>query len=125
MSSEAGDVGYGKPPRQHQFKPGQSGNPRGRPKGSRGFRGDVEDALNATVPVTEDGRKRRISVVAAALKRLIQTALGKGDLRALEMLLALAKQRDATTPVTAPALEPDDQALIEDFLRRRAEGDRA
>lgn len=27
------DVGYGKPPRRHQFKPGQSGNPKGRKKG--------------------------------------------------------------------------------------------
>src|SRR5438094_9837788 len=26
------DVGYGKPPKQHQWKPGQSGNPRGRPR---------------------------------------------------------------------------------------------
>ena len=29
------DVGYGKPPKANQFKPGKSGNPKGRPKGAR------------------------------------------------------------------------------------------
>ena len=70
-------VGYGKPPREHQFKPGQSGNPRGRPKGARGFKADVEEALSATIVVTEDGKKRRITIVAAVLKRLIQRAVQK------------------------------------------------
>ena len=26
------EVGYGKPPKEHQFRPGESGNPRGQPK---------------------------------------------------------------------------------------------
>ena len=29
------DVGYGKPPKSGQFRPGQSGNPGGRPKGRK------------------------------------------------------------------------------------------
>lgn len=122
MNADDDAVGYGKPPKQYRFRPGQSGNPRGRPKGSRGFRSDIEDALRATVPITEDGKKRRISVLAAALKRLIQNAVGKGDLRAIEMLFALARQHDASSPEATPALGSEDQALIEDFLRRHSDG---
>jgi len=33
------ETGYGKPPKAHQWKPGESGNPKGRPKGSRNKRG--------------------------------------------------------------------------------------
>jgi hypothetical protein len=33
-SERVENVGYGKPPREHCFKPGNSGNPKGRPKGS-------------------------------------------------------------------------------------------
>jgi hypothetical protein len=112
------EVGYGKPPREHQFKPGQSGNPRGRPKGARGFKADVEQALSAKVVVTEDGIKRRITVVAAALLRLIQNAVKKGDLRAFEMLLTLARQQDAGAPQSTPVLSPNDEALLADFVRR-------
>lgn len=117
----AGKVGYRKPPREHRFKPGQSGNPSGRPKGARGFKADVEEALRATIVVTEDGKKRRISVVAAALMRLIQNAIKKGDLRAIEKLLALAREKDAAAPKEAPVLGADDQALLADYILRRAE----
>jgi hypothetical protein len=33
------EVGYGKPPKHGQFKPGKSGNPRGRPRGAHGLKG--------------------------------------------------------------------------------------
>ena len=39
------DVGYKKPPKRTQFKPGQSGNPRGRPKGTKNLKTDLAEAL--------------------------------------------------------------------------------
>ena len=38
-------VGYRRPPRRAQFRPGQSGNPRGRPKGSRNFASVMKKVL--------------------------------------------------------------------------------
>ena len=44
-------VGYGRPPQQHQYKPGQSGNPTGRPKGARSAMADWRDELAELVSV--------------------------------------------------------------------------
>jgi len=53
-------VGYKKPPLHTRFRKGQSGNPRGRPRGSKNFSTLLADALNEPVVVTEDGRRRKI-----------------------------------------------------------------
>src|SRR5215469_5153687 len=52
------EVGYGKPPRSSRFKKGQSGNPRGRPSGSKNLSTLLSEALNEPVIVTENGRRR-------------------------------------------------------------------
>ena len=48
-------VGYKKPPLHTRFRKGQSGNPRGRPRGSKNLSTLLTDALNEPVVVTEDG----------------------------------------------------------------------
>jgi hypothetical protein len=118
MADRPYSVGYGKPPREHQFKPGHSGNVQGRPKGATGFRADVEAALGSRITVTESGRKKKITVAAAALKRLIQKAVIDGDQRAIERLLALAQQADPGVVPPPTTITPDDQVLIDDFLAR-------
>ena len=114
-------VGYGKPPPEHRFKPGRSGNPRGRPRGARGFKADVEATLSARISVNEQGRSRRISVQEAVLKRLVQKGLGDGDIRALARLLALAQQVDSSVPLVPEPLADEDRALLEATLSRLAE----
>jgi hypothetical protein len=117
MADRSYEVGYGKPPPQHRFKRGQSGNPRGRPKGARGFKTLVEEMLSELVTVNAAGRKRKVTVVAAALKRLAHKAVNEGDLRALERLLSLAQLVD--TGRSAEAAEPtaDDVAVFEQLKR--------
>src|SRR5205085_3084803 len=81
-------VGYCSPPESTRFKPGQSGNPKGRPKGSRNLATDLAAELGEQITVRESGRARRISKQRALIKSLMVTALG-GDVRATTALLAL------------------------------------
>jgi hypothetical protein len=111
------EVGYGRPPTQHRFKPGQSGNPGGRPKGARSFNSLLEEQLNATVSVNVGGKKRKISVLEALLKRLVQKGLSDGDARAIERLLSLAQQIDKNRPADALPTSADDMAVLHAFMR--------
>ncbi len=63
MSNENHDdsVGYKKPPKSHQFRPGQSGNPNGRPKGARNFKSDLRDELSEMTSFRDCGHEISIS----------------------------------------------------------------
>jgi Family of unknown function (DUF5681) len=80
------EVGYGKPPRDTRFKRGQSGNPRGRPPGAKNLSTLLNEALNESVVVTENGGRKRISKRKAAFKQLVNDA-AKGNWRALKLLV--------------------------------------
>ena len=58
---DAGKAGYGRPPKDSRFKPGRSGNPRGRPKGVRNLRSDFNEVMTKRVRIREDGELRYVS----------------------------------------------------------------
>ena len=113
------EVGYGKPPKATRFKKGQSGNPKGRPKGSRNFKTDVIATLEAPVQLKEKGRVKTVPTQWAALLRLREKALS-GNARALDRLIELARTyNDENLPeAAAAALAPSDRAILDDYLRR-------
>ena len=112
------EVGYKKPPKHTQFQPGQSGNRKGRPKGSRNFKTDVLETLKAPVPVTQNGNKRSVSTQKAALMRLQEKALS-GDARSLGLLLELARTLNNEEALLVETVRSkDDQAILDDFLAR-------
>jgi Family of unknown function (DUF5681) len=81
------DVGYGKPPERSRFKPGVSGNPKGRPKRRPiELAGLIERVLNAPMAYRERGRTRTTTRQELALRKLIEDAV-KGDPGAAEQIL--------------------------------------
>jgi Family of unknown function (DUF5681) len=79
-------VGYGKPQRHTRFKPGVSGNPRGRPKEAKNLSTLVHEALNEPVVVAENGRRRKVTKRRAIITQLVNRS-AQGDLKAMQMLL--------------------------------------
>jgi hypothetical protein len=102
-------VGYGKPPRKNQFKPGQSGNPRGRPKGAKGLKAELRAELDEFVTITVEGKRRRIRKRRLIIKALASQA-AKGNVAAADKLLALVIQAEGfedQRPAVAPLSETD------------------
>ena len=90
-------VGYGKPPRSTRFQKGQSGNPRGRPKGSKSASALLEQALSAPVSINEGGTTRVIEQRMALFKSLVARAI-KGDARAAALVIKLMEQVERNPP---------------------------
>jgi hypothetical protein len=108
------DVGYRRPPKATRFKPGQSGNPKGRPRGSANLATDLAAELNEQITVREGGQAQRISKQRALIKSLMAKAL-QGDVRATTALLALYARSIPESPEGESAVVEEDELLI---LRR-------
>ena len=75
MANEELAVGYKRPPKANQFKPGQSGNPSGRKKGLPNLKTELIAELKETVTFEEDGHKGRLTRQRAVVKRLVGLAI--------------------------------------------------
>ena len=83
-------VGYRNPPELTRFKPGQSGNPKGRPRGALNMATVLERTLREKVIINENGRRKTINKLQAAVTQLTNKA-ASGDLKALQLLTALVR----------------------------------
>jgi hypothetical protein len=113
-------VGYGNPPKHTQFEKGKSGNPEGRPKGSRNFATVLQDELKRRVPVTEDGKRKKITKREATAKQLANKA-ASGDLKAIPIVLNETRAYEAAAAVDVSSAEivtPEDQAVMQSIVRR-------
>ena len=115
-TSVAEGVGYGKPPRAHQFKPGRSGNPRGRAKGAKNEATILRDLLNRKINVREAGKSRKITVVEAILLRFTEDAL-KGNTKTAAFLFNRYAAQEGE-PQMASDISSDDRKVLDEFLQR-------
>ena len=87
-------VGYGRPPTATRFRKGQSGNPRGRPRGRR-REIPYDHLLGQMVTVREDGRERRITAAEAFILQLTKKGLAGDSASARASLAAIESARAA------------------------------
>jgi len=110
-------VGYRRPPKATQFTAGKSGNPKGRPKGSRPVGAVLQDIIQQKVSVTESGKSRRVSVLEVMLRRLANDAM-RSDQKAIKLLLSLVDRyvESPETGIQLRELLAEDQAILAQYL---------
>ncbi|MBB3474269.1 DUF5681 domain-containing protein [Sphingomonas sp. BK345] len=112
------DIGYGKPPKHSQFQKGQSGNPKGRAKGSKNLNTLVRELLDERIPINTPSGRRHVARIEVLLRKLIEVA-AKGNTKAMEQLLrqyalaqaAVAAQTAAEDAPTQDVSEADAASL--------------
>jgi Family of unknown function (DUF5681) len=112
-------VGYGRPPKATQFKKGQSGNPKGRPKGSRPIGAVLQEILGQRIAVTENGRTRRLPALEVMLRRLANDAM-RNEPVALKLMLSLF-DRYGESPEAGIRLDEvlaEDKAILANYIKQ-------
>lgn len=115
-------VGYGKPPKHTRFKPGQSGNPQGRPRGARNLRTAFREGLQEKVTIREGNRTRKLSKMDGIVQVTLNKAL-KGDAKGLAAVIQLARSTglmdEEPETSSTQSLSVEDQAILDTFLERQ------
>lgn len=126
------EIGYGKPPAHRQFKPGQSGNPKGRPRRSTSAGAELLKSLRTEMPVTIDGERKEMRRDRALYEGLVRDAL-KGDNAARRLVIpemrraaeaeTLSESGVVSALVAGPAddeiLKRYQQELFEEFKKKQ------
>jgi hypothetical protein len=115
-AADDNDVGYGKPPRANQFKPGKSGNPKGRPRGAKSEATILQDLLQHKIGLSEHGKTRRITLHEAILRRIAEDCL-KGNTKSAAFLLNRYHAMTSNEPDES-GLTDDEQSVLETYLKK-------
>ncbi len=110
---------YQRPPRNGWFKPGTSGNRRGRPKGSKNIRTYVKEHLNKKIPIIEGGKTREVPRAEGIAIQLVNQA-AKGEPKGLAAVISLTREFDAAVSELRPNVlaRAADAAVFEDIIAR-------
>ena len=116
-------MGYGRPPRHSRFRAGQSGNLKGRPKGARDLKTELEEEVQEMIRITENGVRHRVSKQRGMLKSLVARAV-QGDPRAANLVLNLVLRLLGQDEVEGEQVDLKDEDLAileayEDRMKRR------
>ncbi len=113
------EVGYAKPPKNSQFGKGTSGNPKGRPKGSKNMATVLLRESRQPVRVNGPSGTRTVTKLEAAAMQLGNKA-AQGDLHASREFFALI-HRSEESAAAAPGTEvlaEADQSTMQNILKR-------
>lgn len=109
-------VGKNKPPVEHRFKPGQSGNPRGPKRGVKGVMAQAKKIFSQKVPVKMRGKTYMLDAVGVGLTHLYEKA-SKGDLKAIELVFKFAREfHPEGSVIESQTIPPEMAELIDQML---------
>ncbi len=112
-------VGYKNPPKHGQFKKGQSGNAKGRPRGAKGIKTLLAKELGSRITIGADGQQRRVKRSEALVKGLVNDAL-RGKDRPRDTVLRMADQIEQDAQARqSRELSAEDQAILDRYVERR------
>jgi hypothetical protein len=103
------EVGYRKPPKQHRFRKGVSGNPRGAPSKRRRAPIDVAGVLNEPLTVNNGGVRQKMALFEVSVRRLVERGLKHKDLHAILKYLDLCESLRLLVP---PAVEEGGGVIV-------------
>jgi hypothetical protein len=115
--ADADYVGYRKPPKHTQFKPGRSGNPKGRPKGSQNLKTDLLEEIGEVILVREGVKTQRVTKRRAMVKALTARTL-KGDTRAAALLFSMISRLPDTGDLPPQSDSAPEGASVSRLVRR-------
>lgn len=121
-------VGRGRPPLHSRFKPGQSGNPKGRKRRRSGEAEIIAKVRDEPIEIILNGRKQRVTVFEAAFRRMMQHTLSKGSVRELLMMMQLcarygALPEDDRAAESKAAAEAVMQKIVDIFDKTEPDDD--
>jgi hypothetical protein len=121
VTNESADetVGYGRPPKQHRFKKGQSGNPKGGRRPRKSFMTLMADALDEKVPIQVAGKRTMASKIEVVAKQLTNKAAA-GDHRSIKLLLDLTASPEWKA-ASAESNPPNGEGARERFIKQMEE----
>jgi len=114
-------VGYRRPPVASRFKPGTSGNAKGRPKGSKNLKTLIREAMTAGISIQEGAKTKRVSRLEGVVLRQLQKALMGSDQAAMAVVkiaLQLGFLEETEANQAEARLSAEDQRVLDQLLLR-------
>jgi len=120
-------TGYKKPPEKHQFKTGKSGNPNGRPKGSKNITTLIEQELNEKLVINQNGKRIMLTKIEAIAKAIVNGAMlmDAKAIRALLPILGRIEEEDVANNASLKdkKMQSDDLEILKRFIDIEGEDD--
>lgn len=121
-------VGYCRPPKYSRFREGRSGNPNGRPKGSKNIATIAKEVLFKQVTINENGRRRKVPAFEALMLNLVKLSLER-DMRAFDKIMKVlpivqaSMDAEDSTEDRPAADSQHDAEIVAEFAKMLREAD--